>query len=309
MPASARSRPPGRGKLPLMRETLNINLVGAIATIEAALPIFRAQGVGPRRRHHVGRGFEGPARLRRLQREQGGPASLPAVAARRTPRRRRRRDRTRAGIHRHRHQSQQGRAAVPDRRRPGRGHHGPHDRAPGGQALGAGPAVDDHRPVAQDPAGRGARAAAASAADEEPRPWTSPTHRASRNCRRACSRSWTSTSIRTSRASSPRSRRNKAQGNGWVPTQVMEELKAEARAAGLWNLWLPESEHGAGLTQPRVRAARRDHRALAHRARGAQLLGARHRQHGSARALRQRRAAGALAQAAAAPARSARASR
>ena len=36
----------GRGKLPQMRETLNINLVGAIATIEAALPIFRAQGFG-----------------------------------------------------------------------------------------------------------------------------------------------------------------------------------------------------------------------------------------------------------------------
>ena len=41
---------------------------------------------------------------------------------------------------------------------------------------------------------------------------------------------------------------NKAQGNGWVPTRVMEEMKAKARAAGLWNLWLPESEHGAGLT-------------------------------------------------------------
>jgi len=38
--------PTGRGKLPLMRETLNVNLVGAIATIEAALPIFRAQGFG-----------------------------------------------------------------------------------------------------------------------------------------------------------------------------------------------------------------------------------------------------------------------
>ena len=38
--------PTGRGKLPLMRETLNINLLGAIATIEAALPIFRAQGSG-----------------------------------------------------------------------------------------------------------------------------------------------------------------------------------------------------------------------------------------------------------------------
>jgi acyl-CoA dehydrogenase len=41
---------------------------------------------------------------------------------------------------------------------------------------------------------------------------------------------------------------NKAQGNAWVPTRVMEELKAKARAAGLWNLFLPESEHGAGLT-------------------------------------------------------------
>jgi acyl-CoA dehydrogenase len=41
---------------------------------------------------------------------------------------------------------------------------------------------------------------------------------------------------------------NKARGNGWVPTVVMDELKAQARAAGLWNLWLPESELGAGLT-------------------------------------------------------------
>jgi acyl-CoA dehydrogenase len=29
---------------------------------------------------------------------------------------------------------------------------------------------------------------------------------------------------------------------------VMEELKAEARARGLWNLFLPDEEHGAGLT-------------------------------------------------------------
>ena len=35
---------------------------------------------------------------------------------------------------------------------------------------------------------------------------------------------------------------------GWTPSQVIETLKPKARAAGLWNLFLPESEHGAGLT-------------------------------------------------------------
>src|SRR5579859_1014894 len=34
----------------------------------------------------------------------------------------------------------------------------------------------------------------------------------------------------------------------WTPVPVIEELKPKARAAGLWNLFLPESEHGAGLT-------------------------------------------------------------
>jgi acyl-CoA dehydrogenase len=37
-------------------------------------------------------------------------------------------------------------------------------------------------------------------------------------------------------------------GNPWVPTRVVEELKQKARAAGLWNLFLPESDQGAGLT-------------------------------------------------------------
>ncbi|MFZ5519922.1 MAG: acyl-CoA dehydrogenase family protein [Pseudomonadota bacterium] len=41
---------------------------------------------------------------------------------------------------------------------------------------------------------------------------------------------------------------NRAQGNAWVPTRVMEELKEKAKAEGLWNLFLPESEYGAGLT-------------------------------------------------------------
>ena len=34
----------------------------------------------------------------------------------------------------------------------------------------------------------------------------------------------------------------------WKQPPVMEELKAKARAAGLWNLFLAGSEHGAGLT-------------------------------------------------------------
>jgi acyl-CoA dehydrogenase len=34
----------------------------------------------------------------------------------------------------------------------------------------------------------------------------------------------------------------------WKPTKLLEELKPKARAAGLWNLFLPESEYGAGLT-------------------------------------------------------------
>ncbi|WP_405238675.1 acyl-CoA dehydrogenase [Lentisalinibacter orientalis] len=34
----------------------------------------------------------------------------------------------------------------------------------------------------------------------------------------------------------------------WVIPPVMEELKAKAKEAGLWNLFLPESEYGAGLS-------------------------------------------------------------
>jgi acyl-CoA dehydrogenase len=35
---------------------------------------------------------------------------------------------------------------------------------------------------------------------------------------------------------------------GWKQPPVMERLKAEARAAGLWNLFLPDGEYGAGLS-------------------------------------------------------------
>jgi acyl-CoA dehydrogenase len=39
-----------------------------------------------------------------------------------------------------------------------------------------------------------------------------------------------------------------ADGNRWQPVPIVEALKPKARAAGLWNLFLPESELGAGLT-------------------------------------------------------------
>jgi acyl-CoA dehydrogenase len=38
------------------------------------------------------------------------------------------------------------------------------------------------------------------------------------------------------------------QGDRWQPTRLIEELKAKAKAAGLWNLFLPASERGAGLS-------------------------------------------------------------
>jgi acyl-CoA dehydrogenase len=34
----------------------------------------------------------------------------------------------------------------------------------------------------------------------------------------------------------------------WKPTKIIEEIKPKARAAGLWNLFLPDDSDGAGLT-------------------------------------------------------------
>ena len=40
---------------------------------------------------------------------------------------------------------------------------------------------------------------------------------------------------------------NTAAGHRWTPLALIEELKPKARAAGLWNLFLPDSDQGAGL--------------------------------------------------------------
>ncbi|HKZ78540.1 MAG TPA: acyl-CoA dehydrogenase family protein [Pyrinomonadaceae bacterium] len=37
-------------------------------------------------------------------------------------------------------------------------------------------------------------------------------------------------------------------GDRWQPTAIMEELKQKAKGAGIWNLFLPESQYGAGLS-------------------------------------------------------------
>ena len=42
--------------------------------------------------------------------------------------------------------------------------------------------------------------------------------------------------------------KNRRDGNPWQTSEVMEDLKRKARAQHLWNLFLPESTYGAGLT-------------------------------------------------------------
>ena len=37
-------------------------------------------------------------------------------------------------------------------------------------------------------------------------------------------------------------------GDRWQPSKIMEDLKSKAKSQDLWNLFLPESDRGAGLS-------------------------------------------------------------
>ena len=89
------------------------------------------------------------------------------------------------------------------------------------------------------------------------------------------------------------------EGDRFKPTkrliEIRESLKAKARAKGLWNFWLTGSDKGFGLTTVEYAYLAEEMGWSPARLRGLQLLGPRHRQHGSDRALRLARAEGALA--------------
>ena len=54
-------------------------------------------------------------------------------------------------------------------------------------------------------------------------------------------------------------RQMRESGDPHFQPPILEELKAEARKRGLWNLFHPASGVGAGAYESRVRAAGRDH--------------------------------------------------
>ena len=100
-----------------------------------------------------------------------------------------------------------------------------------------------------------------------------------------------------------------ADGDRWQPIPVIEELKPEAREAGLWNLFMPPGSalrhvdesfafEGTQLTNLEYALCAEEMGHLLWSSGGVQLLGARHRQYGGAAPLRHARAEGAVAEAA-----------
>ena len=87
-------------------------------------------------------------------------------------------------------------------------------------------------------------------------------------------------------------------GNPHFQPPIIDDLKKEAKARGLWNLFHPHPEWGPGLTNleyaPLAEIMGRSHLA----SRGHQLRRSGHGKHGGAHALRHRRAQGEVPQAA-----------
>ena len=105
--------------------------------------------------------------------------------------------------------------------------------------------------------------------------------------RRICSSSWTRTIYPAEAVYEEQMRES---GDPHFQPPVLEELKAEARRRGLWNLFHPHPEWGPGLTNSRVRAAGGDHGAQPHlRSEACNCIGAGHGQHGGARRCSARR--------------------
>ena len=88
-------------------------------------------------------------------------------------------------------------------------------------------------------------------------------------------------------------------GYGEGQLELLDSVKAKAKANGLWNFFLPERRDRRGAVEPRLRVHRPGARQEPARVGVPQLQRPGHRQHGGARAGRHRGAEGAVARAAA----------
>ena len=118
--------------------------------------------------------------------------------------------------------------------------------------------------------------------------WTLASPSASNRCATTSSTSSTRTSFRTNGSYRSRSKRAIA----GTETPIMEELKESAQEARPVELLPAALRTRRRAQQPRLLAPRRNHGHVSDVVGSVQLRGARHRQHGSDRALRHRRAEG-----------------